>query len=537
MDLYKKFVLCCSALGLIVLLLTAGSGLALAANLLSNGNFESFQSYNGEDWRGFPERYGQNWNIQVLDEDGLHFMDSDTFGQFMSAVFAVPYLNYRLEGTYSQAFASRRRFDFLFSRTETVVNGQDYAFGGKVATFWKGAGGEVDHTKVFKRIGVDPTGGTDHNGPNVIWTDWDGTDNAWTSPALAATAAASQMTLFIQVDNIAADVGSAHVNTGYIDNFKFELAPVASLNLPAQTAPGNVNVTWSVNIPDTGFWNLWGYDVDYRDDSIGTWQAIQSHSDGNGQNSNYSLTAEAGKSYTFRVRPWQQEKPNGSPITTAMPGLWQEKSITVGEAVNGRVLNHAGLGLRGATVLINGTATSATTNENAMYILATGSAGSFDIVANNYNGLTAPPPQTVIVQSDSATPFDIMLRPSGAGQGISNNDFEVDLSGWSVSNGGAANRSTTDHHTGQGSLLITGTTMVSQSNIVNLMDDPLLSFWYKSDVSFDASVLSASGAANTRVLPPSSSWVYASLESGLGPAYSGPVGVNFSYSGAGGISS
>lgn len=524
MLIQRKYRLIISAVLLTALLVPAA---VLAVNLLTNGRFESFQSYNGENWRGYPEKYGQGWSVKVIDEDGLHFMDSATFGQFLSAIFGVPYLNYRLEGSYAQAFASRRAFDFVLYQTVNTTSGQDYALGGKVVSFWKGSGGERNDNKVFKRIGVDPTGGTDHTSANILWTNWDGTDNAWISPAVAYTASGSQATVFIQVENTEPDVGAAYLNTGYIDNFKFELAPVATLNLPALAAPGPVNVSWSVDIPDPGFWNLWGYDVQVKDESAGTWQTIQEHNGGGGQDTSYTLAATAGKIYTFRVRPWQEH--GGDAATTAMPGVWQEKSVTIGDAVIGQVINHAGLGLSGVTVSIDGTSTTTTSKADSSYALATG-GGNFDIVASNFGGLVAPPVTTVNVPSGGIAELDLMLRPTGVAQGLTNNDFETDLSGWSVS-GGAASASTAGRHTGQRSLLISGNTSVSQANSVSGMDRPRLSFWYKSDATFTVAFLGGSGVVKSKTLGPASEWTYASLDSGLGEGYAGQVGARFTRSG------
>ena len=128
-------------------LMLPATGVAWAAGSFSNGGFESFQSYNGEEWRGFPERYGTNWTLQVISEQGLHFMDSETFAQFVSVVYGVGYNSYRLEGSFSQAFASRRGFNFVFYQPITVNSGTDYAFGGKIVSFWKGPGGERDNSK------------------------------------------------------------------------------------------------------------------------------------------------------------------------------------------------------------------------------------------------------------------------------------------------------------------------------------------------------------------------------------------------------
>lgn len=524
------------------LIFLAGAPVVMAVDLLINGPFEAFHTYNGKEWRGFSEKTGAGWTVRVLDEEGLHFMDSDTFGQFLTAVYGVPYLNYHLEGGYAQSFASRRAYNFVFSQTVTVSNGQDYTFGGKIVTFWKGSGGERDDTKIFKRIGLDPTGGTDYSSSAVIWTEWEGTDNAWTSPALAATAQADQMTVYFQVNNTGDDVGAAYLNTGYIDNFKFELAPVATLNLPGQAAPGSVNVTWSASIPDPNYWTLWGYDVQYKEGTNGAWQTIQTHDGSNNQNTGYALQAEAGETYTFRVRPWQ-ERPGGDAATTALPGIWQEKSVTIGQAVVGRVIDHAGVGLNDVTVSISGTNESTVSINGGNYLLPTGDPGTFAIVASDFNGLSAPPATLVTVPSaEEIGTLTITMRPPD--NIITDNDFESGLSSWNISSGAAAGVSEEAWHTGRRSLRISDTVSISQTGVVSGMANPLLSFWYKSEAGFSVEFLGEASAnpiqtqavepVQTQNLDPVADWTHVTLELGTSDVYSGELGVNFAYSGGSG---
>jgi hypothetical protein len=514
-------------LGFIVTLLSV-PGVVLALDLLDNGAFETFQSYNGEDWRGFPERYGDGWALKVISEDGLHIMDSDTFGQFVALYYGVPYLNYRLEGNYSQILTSRRGWNVVFSQTVTVNNGQDYAFGGKIVTFWKGPDNEWDDTKILKRIGIDPTGGTSYDGASVVWTDWDGTDNTWTSPALAATAQTNQMTAFIQVNNIGGDVGAAYLNSSHIDNFKFELAPVANLNLPSQAAPGNVNVTWSVTVPDTGpSWELWGYDVEYKDSDTGIWQTIQHHDGTDGRNASYVLNAQAGKTYTFRVRPWQQKSGGGDPTVTALPGVWKEKSVIIGQAIAGQVINHAGLGLSGVTVTISGTTISTVSGNGGNYALATGADGTFYVQANDFNGLSAPPAAPATTTADTVGELTITLRPPD--DVISNYGFGAGLSDWDVTAG--ASVSSTEGHSGDDSLVLTSGATASQTSTATDMRSPLLSFWHKSDgdASLTVEILGPSGPIQTKLVNSTGKWSHLTLESGLDDSYSGTIGVQFSH--------
>ncbi|GAB4459102.1 MAG: hypothetical protein Kow0031_39290 [Anaerolineae bacterium] len=522
------------AIGLAALLLLAGVG--RAAGSFSNGGFEVYQSYNGENWRGFPEKYGADWSVQVISEDGLHFMDSKTFTEFLVAVFGAGYNNYRLEGDYSQAFASRRGFNFVFFQTVTVNPGTDYAFGGKIVTYWKGPGGERDDTKIFKRIGLDLNGGTDYSSANVIWTDWESIDNSWTSPALAATASGPQITVFIQVDNRGGDVGATSLNSGHIDNFKFEEAPLASINMPAQAQPGSVTATWNAAIPAPSPWAVWGYDVQFKDAGSNTWQTLQTHDGNNNQNTQYSFSGEAGKTYSLRVRPWMQWG-TGDAATSAMPGMWQEKSVTIGGAVNGRVTNHLGLGLDNIAVSVSGAPTSTLSTDGGQFSLPTG-AGTFSVLATSTAEFVAPPTSTVTVADLSSNgSLVITMRPTGAAQALANNDFETGVDGWAIV--GSAARSTLDSHTGQGSLLISGTATVSQTGSLSNTFNPALSFWYKADAPFAASILGDSGNLQalaeptliSSTLPTATDWTFAVLDVGSPGVYSGTIGAAFSAGG------
>lgn len=507
-----------------------GPGLAWAVDLLANGSFEQFQSYEGQNWRGFPERYGAGWSVKILNgKDDLHLMDSDTYGKFLAAVFGLPYLNYRLEGALSQVASSRHPYNFVLSQTVATQPGLAYAFGGKIVTFWKGPGSDTDHTKMFKRIGIDPTGATAHDGPNVVWTEWDGLDNAWASPAVAVLAGASQATVFIQVDNRGADVGPAHLNPTHIDSFKFELAPVASLNLPATAPPGPVNFSWAVAIPDTGYWNLWGYDVEYRDSPAEPWQTIQEHTGSNRQNSSYILAAQAGKSYTFRVRPWQQRKPGGDPTVTALPGLWAEKTVTIGQAIIGRVINHAGLGMAGVTVTASGLAAPVISGSGGQFIIATGAEGTFQVQAGNFEEFVAPPAAQVTVTSGAPAYVTITLRPGNAGQALQNNDFETGAAPWQSSDGSPINTSSGQAHTGSGSLLLSGSASIFQHSTAAGMYNPLLSFWYKADAPFTVQLLATDPLAPVKEesIAAAAGWTHQVLEGPLNETYSGPIGARF----------
>lgn len=305
----------------------------LAANMLYNGSFEYFAAHmvNGvlQRWNNSPEFIGQNWSVhEASGAADLHFMDSQQLGQYIAPAYGLTIPNHHVEGYRAQGFGSQAAFAFVFSQTVTVQAGADYALGGKMVTYWKGPGGETDHAAMFKRIGIDPTGGRATDGATVVWTGWDGTDDAWRSPALAATALGTQATLFIQVENRRTEVVSGTLNLGFLDGFRFERAPATTLNLPEQAHPGSVAVSWNATLPDPNFWALRGYDVEVRT-GAGSWQTVQSATGTGGQAQTYTLNAVAGQTYGVRVRAWQHRKPAGDPAVPALPGVWIEKQVQV----------------------------------------------------------------------------------------------------------------------------------------------------------------------------------------------------------------
>ena len=100
--------------------------------------------------------------------------------------------------------------------------GREYTFSGSIVSFYKGTSGERADNKIFKTIGIDPTGGDQWDSPTVVWGDRDGKDNEWRYPSLKVKAQAEAITLFIRLENTEKDVGQTELNTIHLDNFKLE---------------------------------------------------------------------------------------------------------------------------------------------------------------------------------------------------------------------------------------------------------------------------------------------------------------------------
>jgi putative sterol carrier protein len=197
---------------------------------LMNGSFDEYQPfvYEGEAkvWKEpqFPEEYGKYWtlNVHSRGKGRPHLMSSAVFGPFTQKYFGGGGRDYHIHGTHSQVITSRHDFKISLSQTIAAQPGRDYTFGGSIVSFYKGAAGERADGKIFKTIGVDPTGGRDINSPGIVWGERDGKDNEWRYPSIKAKAQGNAITVFILLENTERDVGETELNIIHLDNFKLE---------------------------------------------------------------------------------------------------------------------------------------------------------------------------------------------------------------------------------------------------------------------------------------------------------------------------
>jgi hypothetical protein len=193
-----------------------------------NGSFDEYQPYirDGEakDWRGYPEEYGAYWSIQVISEfdKRMRIMKSETFGKFTQQYFGGSGLDYHIHGRYSQVITGRYGFDVVLFQTVAAQPGKEYTFKGKIVTYFKGTNPPAVHDKIFKRVGIDPTGGRDYSAPTVVWGERDGRDNEWRGPSVKAKAQANAVTVFIRIENTEKDVGQTDLNIIHLEDFVLE---------------------------------------------------------------------------------------------------------------------------------------------------------------------------------------------------------------------------------------------------------------------------------------------------------------------------
>jgi len=198
---------------------------------LMNGSFDEYQPYvrkgDTKVWKEdqFPERYGQYWTLETIREKSgrrFHPMDSGVFGKFTQKYFRGGGRDYHIHGRHSQVITSRYEFDLVLYQTVAAQPGRDYTFSGSLVSFFQGTSGPPVHDKIFKTLGIDPTGGHDYRAATVVWGERDGRDNEWRYPTLKVKAQAEAITVFIRLENKESDVGETELNIIHLDNFRLE---------------------------------------------------------------------------------------------------------------------------------------------------------------------------------------------------------------------------------------------------------------------------------------------------------------------------
>jgi hypothetical protein len=502
--------------------------IASAANLLTNGNFASFSTI-GRSWDGIDEKVGTGWDYFYVDTgtqlNKLHWFSSTDF----TARFNPGGNPYELEGPDGSAQNMWSSYEFdagIYQRVTGLITGTVYAFDVPFVTFWRGPGYPDSDGIMKKRVGIDPTGGTDPTSPNVIWSEVDSDDKKWVYMDLAARAEAEAMTFFVRVE--APDNQSFNhvdLDTVYIDGAKVDLAPTVSLNLPV-TSTSAISFSWTGSAAPG--WSLKGVEVQYRDEADGIWQIHQGKT-GDG-NSSYAFTGQVGHTYTVRARPWQTMiETYNSDID--MPGLWIEKSVTVGGAFVGYVRNNFDAGIAAAQVSITGV--NATSGPDGYYTLQPPAFGTAYALTASASGYLSPLSITdSVADQSSTTSINFTLKP--ANDVITNGDFETNTSDWNTT--GGASIFSGGHRSGSASLELLGDNSLSQSVSVSGMYNPTLSFWYKPDLgsadSFEISLQGSSvQASRTFTATAANEWQHVWLPLDVPAQYDGALSVTFHPSG------
>jgi len=494
-------------------------------NFLTNPGLESFDApYDYYD--GHPLQVAQNWTAFTQSGVTPKYMTNDEWAS-MSGGAAE-----HLEGNYSQMYWETEAFAAGIYQQVSVTPGTDYAAQAKILSIWETSATHTDD-KMLKQVGIDPNGGTNPNSPDIVWGPAEGKDVQWQSAKTSATAISSTITLFVLVTSEASSHPSLR-NQVFVDAVVLTEAPSASATSPALSTDLSFTVEWSGTPAYSG--NSLEYDVEYKvDDGPWTFWKGKTESTSAAFGPTSPTTVEYGHTYHFRARAWEDYGYYNT-ITVKLPGVFAEgngdTSTFVG-GIYGYVRNHWACPIAGATVAISGTGSSTNTDNSGYYGLPLPAEGSYQVTASR-SGYGSPPAIPIDVYSTTTTiPLTFTLRPPD--DVVVNGDFEGDLSGWTAT-GPVPAVVTSPLRSGDYSLVMSGTSGMTQTHFLSGMHEPTLSFWYKisnadSDDSFIACLYQndPSDCAATFTVTPTADvdWTHQWLTLGLDEVYTGPVGISF----------
>jgi hypothetical protein len=446
-----------------------------AYNLLNNPGLEDYDPPYRQ-WHGVDAQVASGWERFWYDDPEPAWMDGIVYDQ---SPFGCQCWVERIEGETAQFLVSYNPYQAgILQRVTGLTPGVGYGFHAVLLTIYGGAGTPVVPNRMFKQIGVDPTGGTDPQAPTVIWTAPNGEDKAWdlqqrTSFWAEGTAA----TVFVQV--ISLDPATP-AQLGILDSTILAQTPGVSAWSPDLSPEPTFAVSWDNVELAPGAKKFRGCDVQWLDEAEGVWhdwftQTFETGADFAGQ---------WGHAYRFRARAWQQYQNNAWLYSPYRPG-GDSRTVVSQTRLTGQVLSPRGWPVPGAVVALTGVPLTTTTGADGRYTLSADPwpEDASVTVSHRYWGSPAsaygvePPPgceQTI----------DWALRSPH--DRIANGEFEEGLEGWAVrSEAGVTPCVVGDPvHTGHAAASLGGpsdlphTTGVSQTLDLEAAWAPGLAFWY-----------------------------------------------------------
>ncbi len=229
----------------------------------------------------------------------------------------------------------------MYQQVSSIVSGTAYGFAASIVTFCGGTGGGDQcqtgrDFRMWKSVGIDPTGGTAPTATTVVWSEENGRNAAefgtyygYQDLSVAARAQSDKVTVFVRVRW----PHQFHGALAYWDAAYLGRAPVATMTAPL-TSTGAINMSWTGQMPDVSdYWGgpnpaVLGYDVQVRDTTVTTWTQLLTTT----ELVQTTFTGQVGHSYQLRVLPviFQRGGNPGDSPTRRMVGLFTEPmTVTV----------------------------------------------------------------------------------------------------------------------------------------------------------------------------------------------------------------
>ncbi len=451
---------------------------AVTYQLLTNPGVEVYDPPYTQ-YQGVDCQVASGWERFWIDGSEPYWMDTRDFAYSHLGTGWVE----RIEGATSQLVLATEPYTAGIQQQVTGLEpGVGYGFHAAMLTIYQtSAQPPVDGTMI-KRVGMDPTGGTDPEAPTVVWSEADGHDQGpWSIDLRTAVYAETPtMTVFVQVISSESAGPWPYLNLSFLDSAILARTPVVTATAPSVTLVPTFTVSWDNAVPAPGGYVRW-YDVQWLDEVEGTWHDWFTRTD----EVEAEFYGEQGHAYRFRARAWQRYT-NGAHLYGPYRADGDTRTHYQGPRLTGWVLNNQADPVAGATVTISGTSYSTTSGSSGWYEIhvlpwsepqtVVLSALDWQVPSPVY-GVTLGPTETVTLTWTLLPPDDPVI---GGG-------FEAGLDGWSLIAGQGVTPTvvTEPVHTGHGALALGGvpsvsvTVGVTQTVVVTDAWEPVLSFWYR----------------------------------------------------------
>jgi hypothetical protein len=459
----------------------AGAPPEASYNLLANPSLEAYDPPYGlwQPWDAceVDEQVAAGWQRFGADGPEPAWLDARTFADSCMGSGWVECIN----GATCQFVAGLEPYDAgIYQAVEGLAPGTGYGFHAVLMTLWQSSAYPRTDGRIFKQVGIDPSGGSDPNAPGVLWSEPNGIDKAWDlQQRLSFTAQGSRATAFIRVTSLDPAFSWPLVNLSILDSALLAQAPSVAASSPPSSWSPSFWVAWDDVVLAPGAKHFRGCDVQWMDEAEGTWHdwLIQTMEPG------AAFEGAYGHTYRFRARAWQQYEndawlhgPYAEPSDSRTAVYWAQAA--------GRVTSPEGRPLWGA--LVEETeGGQARTGIDGRYLLSLPPGREEVTLAAGAAGWLAPPPaQDVDVAQGQTVSVDWVLRPPD--DTAVNGQFEQELAGWQVSwDGGAPPEVVSEPvHTGLAALQLgseaapSHTAAVSQVALLSNAWEPALSMLY-----------------------------------------------------------
>ena len=287
-----------------------------ADNLLFNGSFESFTMYGTDAIKGAPLKVGAGW-WRFVELGNPYFMSTRDYDNSPWGCHCWVDVQ---DGDDSQFVFSPDNGAYVagvYQQVSGLTPGVAYAFSGRVAS-----AGDV---RVARKVGMDPTGGTDPRSPNVVWGEEVAGNSSSHYVNLKVTAIAQKagVTVFIWVSHPPGPPSET-----FIDASTLDVAPVAHvIPLPPYQPEPRFTVGWVLDsVPSSS--TFASYDVQVKDGPNGAWTDWQV-----GTTATSALfVGEQGHTYYFQVRAMSRAVPwPGNRLLGLYPGGSGQAQTTIGQ--------------------------------------------------------------------------------------------------------------------------------------------------------------------------------------------------------------